>query len=596
MSPEYGATIGYFPIDEATIKFLEFTGRDPKHIKIVEEYAKMMGLWYNLDSPEPKYSDVVVIDLSEIEPVVAGPTHPEDKISLKELKKRFKEMLEEYRRRRGYESGVYRSTNIKFDGESIEFKDGSTVIAAITSCTNTSNPSVLIGAGLLAKKAVERGLQVKPYIKTSFAPGSRVVVEYLKNLGLVPYLEALRFHFVGFGCTTCIGNSGPLPEKVVKAIEEKDIFATAVLSGNRNFEGRVSPYTRGNFLASPMLVVAYALAGRIDIDIYNEPITYDANGEPVYLRDIWPSQKEIKEAVERGLKPEMFTEIYSKVLDGDKNWQELEAPTGTLFKWDPRSTYIRKPPYFEGFKLEPEPLTDIKGARVLELLGDRVSTDHISPAGAIHPESPAGKYLIEKGVKIHEFNTYGSRRGNHEVMMRGTFANVRVRNKLVPDKEGWWTKYTPTGEIMTVYDAAMRYKREGIPLVILGANNYGVGSSRDWAAKGPALLGVKAVIAKSFERIHRSNLIGMGILPLEFENGQGWEELGLTGEEEFDIIGLSEGLTPRKRLKVIAKRKDGTKVEFNVIASLNTKEEVEIVENGGILPYVLRKMIKESAK
>ncbi|MGQ4892801.1 MAG: aconitate hydratase AcnA [Candidatus Njordarchaeia archaeon] len=594
MAPEYGATMGFFPIDEATINYLKLTGRDPEHVKLVEEYAKKVGIWYDLDAPEPQYTDVLVLDMSTVEPVVAGPSHPEDKISLKELKQRFYELVEEYRRKKG-RSGIA-STKITFNCDTIDFKDGSTVIAAITSCTNTSNPSVLIGAGLLAKNAVERGLDVKPYVKTSLAPGSRVVVDYLKNLNLIPYLEALKFHVVGFGCTTCIGNSGPLPEKIVKAILDNDIYAAAVLSGNRNFEGRVSPYTRGNFLASPMLVIAFALAGRVDIDFYNEPIGYDPNGQPVYLRDIWPSQEEIRKAIETGIQPEMFIKEYQNVLDGDKHWQELEAPTGTIYHWDPKSTYIRKPPYFDGFKLEIEPPKDIKGARVLVLLEDRVSTDHISPAGAIHPESPAGKYLIEHGVKIEDFNTYGSRRGNHEVMMRGTFANVRVKNQLVPGKEGWWTKYIPTGEITSVYEAAMKYKQEGIPLIILGGKNYGVGSSRDWAAKGPALLGVKAVIAESFERIHRSNLIGMGVLPLEFEPGQGWKQLGLTGEEEYDIIGLSEGLEPRKKLKVIARKKDGTTIEFNVTASLNTKEEVEIYLNGGIMPYIVREMIKHKGK
>ena len=594
MAPEYGATMGFFPIDEATINYLKLTGRDPEHVKLVEEYAKKLGLWYSLDNPEPRYTDILVVDMSEIEPSVAGPAHPEDRIPLKELKARFEKILEEYRKKKGKSLGGRVSTVLDIEGEKVEFKDGSTVIAAITSCTNTSNPSVLIGAGLLAKNAVERGLRTKPYVKTSLAPGSRVVVKYLENLGLIPYLEALRFHVVGFGCTTCIGNSGPLPEYIVKAIEELDLYATAVLSGNRNFEGRVSPYTRGNFLASPMLVVAFALAGRIDIDFYNEPIGYDPNGEPVYLRDIWPSQKEIRDAIEKGIDSQMFIENYSKIQEGDERWKQLEAPTGTVFHWDENSTYIRKPPYFDGFKLEPDPPQDIKGARVLVLLGDRVSTDHISPAGAIHPESPAGKYLIERGVKIYDFNTYGSRRGNHEVMMRGTFANVRVRNQLVPGKEGWWTKYIPTGEIMSVYDAAMKYKEEGIPVIILAGKQYGVGSSRDWAAKGPALLGVKAVIAESFERIHRSNLIGMGVLPLEFEPGQGWKQLGLTGEEEYDIIGLSEGLEPRKKLKVIARKKDGSTIEFTVTAALNTWAEVRYYTNGGILPYVLRKIIKES--
>jgi len=608
MSPEYGATMGYFPVDHTTLKFLELTGRPPEHVKIVEKYAKMLKIFWDPEAPEPKYSDVIVLDMGKIEPSLAGPHHPEDRIPLKDVKKVFREKLSEYLEKKGAKKPLLKSVimtesgekireeegvPIEINGEQFFLKHGSVAIAAITSCTNTSNPSVLIGAGLLAKKAVERGLRVKPYVKTSLAPGSRVVVDYLDKLGLLPYLEALRFHPVGFGCTTCIGNSGPLLGPVTKAITEQDLYTASVLSGNRNFEGRVHPLIRGNFLASPILVVAYAIAGTIDIDLTSEPIGYDPNGEPVYLKDIWPSQKEIKELVEKAMDPEAFKRVYENILDGGKMWQELEAPGGVTYQWDPKSTYIRKPPYFENFKLEPEPPRDIKNARVLVLLEDRVSTDHISPAGAIHPESPAGKYLIEHGVKIEDFNTYGSRRGNHEVMMRGTFANVRVRNQLVPGREGWWTKYIPTGEITSVYDAAMRYMKEGIPTIILAGKQYGVGSSRDWAAKGPALLGVRAVIAESFERIHRSNLIGMGVLPLEFEPGQSWKSLGLTGEEEFDILGISEGLEPRKKLKVVARKKDGSVVEFTVTASLNTWVEVEYYINGGILPYVLRKMIKE---
>ena len=450
---------------------------------------------------------------------------------------------------------------------------------------------MLIGAGLLAKKAVERGLTIKPWVKTSFAPGSTTVPEYLKRIGLLPYLEALRFHVVGFGCTTCIGNSGPLVKQAEEAAKN-GIYAVTVVSGNRNFEGRIHPLARGNFLASPMLVVAYALAGRIDIDFEEEPIGIDPNGRPVYLKDIWPSQEEIRRAVEQALTPEVFREKYAEVERGSEEWEKLEAPATELYQWDPNSTYIRRPPFFEGMEPEPGPLRDIKGARVLVLLGDRITTDHISPASPIPADSPAGKYLMERGVRPEEFNTYGARRGNHEVMMRGTFANVRLRNVLVPDKEGGWTVHLPDGRVTTVFDAAEKYEKEGVPLIVLAGRQYGAGSSRDWAAKGPYLLGVKAVLAESFERIHRSNLVGMGILPLQFVEGQGWRQLGLTGREEFDILGIEEGLFPRKKLKVVARREDGSKVEFEVIARLDSKIEVEYYRHGGILKYVLRKLLK----
>ncbi len=450
----------------------------------------------------------------------------------------------------------------------------------------------MIGAGLVAKKAVDRGLTTKPYVKTSLSPGSFVVRQYLEELGLTPYLEALRFHVVGFGCMTCIGNSGPINPIIEEAIRQNDLYVLSILSGNRNFAGRIHQSVRGNFLASPMLVVAFALAGKLDFDPFNEPLGYNPAGEPVYLKDIWPSQSEINQAIERVFKPEIFKQQYARILDGDLNWQSLEAPSGTLFQWDPKSTYIRNPPYFDDFKMEVDSPKDIKGARVLVLLGDRISTDHISPAGAIAPESPAGKYLIEHGVAIKDFNTYGSRRGNHEVMMRGGFANIRVRNQLTPDKEGWWTKHVPSGEVMPIYDAAMRYKQENTPVIVLAGAQYGVGSSRDWAAKAPALLGVKAVIAKGYERIHRSNLIGMGVLPLQFKEGEGWQELGLDGTEEYNIEGISEGLTPRKELKVTAKKRDGTIVEFTVLTRLDTSVEVDYYTNGGILPYVLRQMLK----
>ncbi len=615
MAPEYGATMGFFPPDEVTLKYLELTGRPVEHVKFVEEYLKRQKLFYTLDEPEPVYTKVIVLDMSTIEPSIAGPRQPDERIPLKKAKETVEQHIREFLERRrkirasiggselhdegaphhevGEEDLHKPEVEVTVHGEKSKMTHGSTVIAAITSCTNTSNPSVLIGAGLLAKKAVELGLKTPAHVKTSLAPGSRVVVDYLREAGLLPYLEALRFHVVGFGCTTCIGNSGPLPEPVSKAIQQYDLYAAAVLSGNRNFEGRIHPLSRGNYLASPILVVAYALAGRMDIDFEKEPIQYDPNGNPVYLRDIWPSQKEIKEYIEKSIKPEMFKEKYSNVFEGDERWKTLEAPSGTLFHWDPSSTYIRKPPFFDDMPLEPPEPKDIRGARVLMLLGDKVTTDHISPAGAIPKDSPAGKYLIEHGVKPYEFNTYGSRRGNHEVMMRGTFANIRIRNLLVPDLEGGWTKHFPDGEVMTVYDAAMKYKEEGVPVIVIAGKQYGTGSSRDWAAKGPYLLGVKAVIAESFERIHRSNLVGMGILPLEFMPGENAKTLGLTGEEVYDIIGIEEGLEPGKILTVRATKPDGSVIEFKVKARLDTHIEVEYYKHGGILQYVLRKILKE---
>ena len=590
MAPEYGATMGYFPIDEATINYLLGTGRDPAHVRLVEEYAKRVGLWYSLEAPEPAYSEVVEIDLADVEPSISGPSHPEDRIPLREAKKRVREVIEEYLKSKGRGPRI---VELKLDGEEVELTDGSIVYAALTSCTNTSNPTVMIAAGLLAKKAVERGLSVKPWVKTSNAPGSRVVPEYWKRLGLMPYLEALKFHITGFGCTVCIGNSGPLRPEIEKAIKENDLWVATVLSGNRNFSGRIHPLARGNFLASPPLVVAYALAGRIDIDFENEPIGLDPNGQPVYLRDIWPSQEEIRRAIEEALDPSLFKEKYKDIFKGDKFWEKLEAPSGVTYKWDPKSTYIRKPPYFDNMPLEPPPLRDIRGARVLVWAPDRTSTDHISPAGRISPESKAGQYLIQQGVPPSQLNTCGARRGNHEVMMRCTFDNPRFRNLLVPDREGGWTIFWPTGEIMHVFDAAMKYKEMGIPLIILAGKQYGMGSSRDWAAKGPALLGVKAVIAESFERIHRSNLVGMGILPLEFMPGENAKKLGLDGSEVYDILGIEEGLYPGKILTVRATKSDGRVIEFKVKARLDTPIEVEYYRHGGILQYVLRKILKE---
>ena len=590
MAPEYGATMGYFPIDEVTIAYLKATGRDPAHVALVEEYAKRVGLWYDLNAPEPAYSEVVEVDLSKIEPSIAGPANPEDRIPLKEAKDRLNKIILDFASKAKRERKTARLT---IDGETYEVGDGMVIIAAITSCTNTSNPTNMIAAGLLAKKAVERGLRTKPWVKTSNAPGSRVVTEYLTRLGLMPYLEALGFHVTGYGCTVCIGNTGPLRKEVEEFIKREGIYAVAVLSGNRNFEGRIHPLAAGAFLASPPLVVAYAIAGRIDIDFDKEPLGYDPNGEPVYLRDIWPSAEELRSYVEKALDPEEFRAKYSDVFKGTEEWEKLEAPVGETYEWDPKSTYLKRVPFFDNMPEEPEPLTDIKGARVLIYAPDRISTDHISPAGAISPQSKAGQYLMSLGVKPEELNTCGSRRGNYEVMERCTFDNPKFRNLLVPDRVGGWTVFWPTKEIMHVFDAAMKYKEMGVPVIVLGRSQYGVGSSRDWAAKGPYLLGVRAVIAKSFERIHRSNLVGMGIVPLEFMPGEGPDELGLDGSETYDIIGLSD-LTPGKILTVRATKPDGRVIEFKVKARVDTPIEVEYIKHGGILHYVLRKLAKES--
>ncbi len=595
MSPEYGSTMGYFPPDEETMKFLLLTGRDPAYVKFVEEYLKRNGIWFDLENPIPAYTKIIEIDMNDVEPSIAGPSHPEDRIPLKEAKKRIREILEKYWKEEK-KSGGLTIVTVEIEGEKVELTDGSVVLAAITSCTNTSNPSLMIAAGLVAKKAVEYGLKPRPWVKTSNAPGSRVVPEYWNKLGLMSYLEAIRYHITGFGCTVCIGNSGPLPPAIEKAIKENDLWAATVLSGNRNFSGRIHPLARGNFLASPPLVIAYALAGRIDIDFYNEPVGYDPNGNPVYLRDIWPSQEEIKKAVDQALDPEAFKRKYADIWKGDEHWEKLPVINSPTFPWDPKSTYIKKPPFFENMPLEPEPPKDIISARVLVWAPDRITTDHISPAGRILPGTKAAEYLEKHGVPPSQFNTCGSRRGNHEVMMRCTFDNPRFRNKLVPDREGAWTIFWPTGEIMHIFDAAMKYKEMGIPVIIIGGKQYGTGSSRDWAAKGPALLGVKAVIAESFERIHRSNLVGMGILPLEFMPGENAEKLGLDGSEEYDLIGISEGLYPGKILTVRAKKKDGRVIEFKVKARLDTPIEVEYYKHGGILQYVLRKIIKEHLK
>lgn len=586
MSPEMGITIGFFPIDDQTIAYLKLSGRDPDHVEFVENYAKSQKLFRTDNSPDPTFTQVIEIDLSSIEPSIAGPLNPEEKVTLSNVKTRLNDFLNEHIENKERD---LLTVDLELDGMTWPLNEGDLVIAAITSCTNTSNPSVMVGAGLVAKKAVQLGLKVKPFVKTSLAPGSKVVTDYLNDLELTPYLEALGFNLVGYGCTTCIGNSGPLREEIEDTIRKNDLYVTTILSGNRNYGGRVHQQTRGNFLASPMLVVAYALAGTMNIDITKDAIGYTPNGQPVYLHDIWPTNQEINEAIEKGLSAEIYRKEYSKIAEGDPYWQELEAPTTVLFEWDPESTYIRKPPFFEEKFFSPE-LRDpqnVINARVLMLLDDKVSTDHISPAGAIAKDSPAGKYLLGKNVSQAEFNTYGSRRGNHEIMMRGTFANVRVRNQLTPDKEGWWTKHNPSGEITSVFDSAMRYDEENTPVIILGSALYGVGSSRDWAAKGPALLGTKVVIAKSFERIHRSNLIGMGVLPLEFEEGQGWRELGLEGNEKYDIIGLSEGLSPKQKLKVIVHKTDGDSVEFSATSRLDSDIEIEYYKNGGILQYLV---------
>ncbi|EDP74263.1 aconitate hydratase AcnA [Hydrogenivirga sp. 128-5-R1-1] len=608
MAPEYGATMGFFPVDEETINFLRLTNRK-EAAELAEKYTKENMLFYE-GNENPEYSQVIEIDMSKVEPSLAGPSRPQDRVSLKDMKKTFIDLLNcNYNREidvkeitafedeagKDMEVGECRVhkgkkiAKVEIDGKEVVIGDGSVVIASITSCTNTSNPSVLIGAGLLAKKAVEKGLNVKPYVKTSLAPGSRVVEGYLKKAGLLPYLEALRFHIVGFGCTTCIGNSGPLNPEIEKAIKENDLIVSAVLSGNRNFEARIHSDVKANWLASPILVVAYAIAGRTDIDLTTEPIGKDPNGNPVYLKDIWPSQEEINEILNSVLTAEVFEEKYKDVLKGDEYWQSLEAPTGEIFQWDANSTYVRKPPYFDGFTIDVNPPKDITGARVLELLGDSVTTDHISPAGKIPADYPAGKYLLEHGVPVEEFNSYGSRRGNHEVMVRGTFANVRIKNKLVAPKEGGYTLKLPEKEEMFVYDAAVKYEQEGTPLIVLGGKEYGTGSSRDWAAKGTQLLGVKAVIVKSFERIHRSNLVGMGVLPLQFKEGEGWEELGLDGTEVYEIFGI-EDIAPGKELKVRATKENGEAVEFNVITRLDTIVDIEYFKNGGILPLVLRKI------
>jgi aconitate hydratase len=618
MSPEYGATCGFFPVDDETLKYLRLTGRDEAHVGLVESYCKENSFWHD-PNVEPEYSQVVELDLSDVEPSLAGPRRPQDRVALRDAKQSFFESLETF----GVDYGNSRDEAVaesfpasdppstievasgarvemdggvavavreqavpaKLGGEEFELQHGSVVIAAITSCTNTSNPQVMIGAGLLAKNAVERGLQRKPWVKSSLAPGSKVVTEYYEQAGLTKYLDELGFQTVGYGCTTCIGNSGPLPEPISAAVDDGDLVVCSVLSGNRNFEARIHPEVKANYLASPPLVVAYALAGRMDIDLVNEPLGEDRDGNDVYLRDLWPSADEVQETISRAVQGDMFSRTYADVFTGDPAWRELPVPGGDLFAWDAESTYVRLPPYFDGMPHEPAPVEDVAGAHCLVRVGDSVTTDHISPAGAIRPDSPAGQYLIEHGVERKDFNSYGSRRGNHEVMVRGTFANVRLKNLLVPGSEGTWTVHVPSGEEMTIYEASQRYLAEGTPLIVLAGKEYGSGSSRDWAAKGPNLLGVRAVIAESYERIHRSNLLMMGILPLQFMDGENPDALGLTGREEFAIVGVDNAEAHEVTVRADDK-------EFRARVRLDTPREREYLRHGGILPYVLRRLLR----
>ncbi len=583
MAPEYGATMGYFPVNTATLKYLKFSGRDKEQVALVEAYTKAQGMFYEAGVDTAVYTTNLSLDMSTVVPSISGPKRPQDRIELSKSKATWKRDLEVLK---GNSKG---SANV--EGWGYDLQDGDVVIAAITSCTNTSNPSVMVGAGLLAKKAVELGLDIKPWVKPSLAPGSKVVTDYLAKAGLTPYLDQLKFNLVGYGCTTCIGNSGPLSAPITKAIDTGDLVVTSVLSGNRNFEGRVNPHVKANYLASPPLVVAYALAGTMNIDLATEPLGQDEHGTDVFLRDIWPSSTDIEAAVARAVTPDQFVSKYADVFSGDEAWQNLKIPKGNTFIWEPDSTYIRKPSFFEGMEREPAVLMDIKAARALALLGDSVTTDHISPAGAFKENSPAGKYLIANGTEVKDFNSYGSRRGNHEVMMRGTFANIRLRNLLAPGTEGGFTKKLPEGEVTTIYDGAMAYKKAGTPLVVIAGKEYGTGSSRDWAAKGTYLLGVKAVVAESFERIHRSNLIGMGVLPLQFKAGEGRESLGLTGEEVYSIAGIVDGLVPGKELEVICGRTDGSKFSFWAATRIDTPNELEYYRHGGILQYVMRSLL-----
>ena len=599
MSPEFGCTVTYFPIDDRTLDYMQKTNRSKDQIKLVEDYAKANMLWRQ-DESKIEYSSIVELDLSNIEPTVSGPKRPQDKILLKDFKNKFKELLSDNYERK-YVDFKERSLNedrvklktvsVKQDEKTFNLHDGSIVIAAITSCTNTSNPNVMIGAGLVAKKAIEKGLGTKPWVKTSLAPGSKVVTDYLENSGLLADLEQLKFNIVGYGCTSCIGNSGPLPDSIDKAVVDNELVVASVLSGNRNFEARVHPKVKMNYLMSPMLVVAYALVGRVDIDLNNEPIGNGNDGNPVYLKDIWPSNEEIFEVMSKVLSPADFEKSYGKIFEGDEQWQKLQAPKGKVYQWSAASTYIKEAPFFVDINEQVGEAKDIKEANVLLKLGDSITTDHISPAGSFAADSPAGKYLSGRGVEQRMFNSYGSRRGNDEVMMRGTFANVRIKNQLTK-KEGGFTKHIPTGEELSVFDAAKKYMENNTPLIVLAGKEYGSGSSRDWAAKGTNLLGIKAVIAESYERIHRSNLVGMGVLPLQYFDGQSAESLGLNGTETYSINGVSDGLEPLKKLKVTAKKADDSFIEFEVVCRLDSDIEIEYYKNGGILHYVLRQFLK----
>jgi aconitate hydratase len=613
MAPEYGATMGFFPVDQVTLEYLTFSGRDAEQVKLVEAYCKEQGLFHTANTPEPKFSDTLELDLGTVEPSLAGPKRPQDRVPLSSMRKVYRTSLVSMIENgsdlsqpavqrwcnegghaapteQAHELGhLLHSETVRLENQSFELKHGAVVIAAITSCTNTSNPAVMLGAGLVAKAAAARGLLPKPWVKTSLAPGSRVVTEYLKEAGLDKELDKIGFNLVGYGCTTCIGNSGPLPDPIAESVPKGDLVVAAVLSGNRNFEGRINPHVRMNFLASPMLVVAYALAGTVDIDLANQPLGKGSDGNDVFLRDLWPTTQEIRDTVKRAVKPAQFEREYGKAFDGDESWQKLRVPEGQRFAWDEPSTYVRNPPFFDVDK-EPAPVGDIVGARCLALLGDSVTTDHISPAGSISKKSPAAKYLIEHGVKPEDFNSYGARRGNHEVMMRGTFANIRLRNLLVPGVEGGVTPHFPDGEQLSIYDAAMKYKSENVPLIVIAGAEYGTGSSRDWAAKGTLLLGVRAVIAKSFERIHRSNLVGMGVLPLQFLDGEDVQSLGLDGTETFNIAGIEQNLKPGSLIAINARKQNGEK-NFKARLRIDTPNEVDYYKHGGILPFVLRQLI-----
>jgi aconitate hydratase len=618
MAPEYGATMGFFPVDQETLNFLRFSGRSSEAVALVEAYCKEQEIFHTAQTPEPEYSDTLELDLSSVDPSLAGPKRPQDRVPLSQSRGSYRKALVDMLELKGVKldndattrwinlnpgmrsenlekslaGSVLKSATIREHGTSFELAHGSVVIAAITSCTNTSNPSVMVAAGLLAKKAIERGLSRKPWVKTSLAPGSKVVTDYLREAGLSTYLDKLGFNLVGYGCTTCIGNSGPLPDAIAKAIQEHDLVAVSVLSGNRNFEGRVHALVRANYLASPPLVVAYAIAGSMNIDLQTEPLGKGPDGKPVFLRDIWPSPEEVEATVKRCVKSEMFRDQYSNVFEGGSEWKTLPVPTGARYSWDNASTYIKAAPYFENLPRNPQPLQDIQGARVLAMLGDSVTTDHISPAGSIAVNSPAARYLLDRGVDKRDFNQYGARRGNHEIMMRGTFANVRLRNFLAPGTEGGWTMHPSSKEPISIFDAAMKYKEENVPLIVIAGKEYGSGSSRDWAAKGPRLLGVRAVIAESFERIHRSNLVGMGVLPLQFEEGQNAKSLGLTGLETYFVGGIARGLQPGQKLTIKATAPSGDVKTFTVISRIDTPNEVDYYRNDGILQFVLRSLLK----